>query len=240
MSGVWALRLARDNAKSLAILRCLSGVQAGEREDEVWLRGDANDEGLSVQLQSIPGATRFEVLPDQQLIELGQRVPAGKLPDLHWQPLPDWLQIALPEACGPGRFARRVPIRLVRSSMVSRSELLVTTIDAWFAWACRAPRARLDPLRFAADDDGRVAIHGSPLPPLPGERFTFAEGIAVPAGWTSTPAVDAETLRDAMGLAPGDVALLSPQGSWELIESDQFVRASRSAVRATAEAGHDG
>jgi hypothetical protein len=204
------------------------------------LRGDAIDEQLSVQLRSIPGATRFDVLADQQLIEVGQRVPQGRLPELDWEPLPDWLRISLPEAGWPGRFARLTPVRLVRSSVVSQIGLLVTTLDAWLAWADHAPRVRLDPLRFAADGEGRVAIHGCPLPPLSGERFTFADGIAVPAGWTWTPAVDADTLRDACGLGPGDVALLSPQGSWELIKSDQFVRASRSAVRATVEVSCDG
>ena len=96
-----------------------------------------------------------------------------------------------------------------------------------------APQVRLDRWRFAVAADGRVAVHGQPLPPLPGRRWVEQEGIAVPAGWTWTPAVEAALLRQVFGLAEGDVALWDVDGAWERIAADEFVRATRAAVRAT-------
>ena len=68
------------------------------------------------------------------------------------------------------------------------------------------------------------------LPPLPGQRWVEQEGIAVPAGWTWTPAVEAALVRQVFGLAAGDVALWHADGAWERIAGDEFVRATRAAV----------
>ena len=68
---------------------------------------------------------------------------------------------------------------------------------------------------------------------MPGQRWVEHEGIAVPAGWTWTPAVEAGLLRQAFELAEGDVALWHEDGAWERIAADELVRATRAAVRAT-------
>ena len=68
-------------------------------------------------------------------------------------------------------------------------------------------------------------------------------GIAVAAGWSWEPAVDAEIVADVSGIMDGDVALLADAGSTltiEVIRREQFVRASRSAARATTEALSNG
>jgi hypothetical protein len=236
----WAVRVPKSESHSIAKLRAVDGLLICEQADNVWLRGDNLDEELTVRLRALPRATRFSVLPDWQLVEFGQRVPRGMLPDGKWKALTDWAHVELPSICWPGELQERVPIRLVRSRFVSDARALQTTIAELLAWTGAAPRVRLDPLRFAMCRDGRVLIHGWPLPPLRGRRLTFSEGIAAPAGWTWSPGIDAEVLRDACRLAPGDVALLWPDATWELIESEQFARVTRSAVRAAAEVDVDG
>jgi hypothetical protein len=105
---------------------------------------------------------------------------------------------------------------------------------AWRDYAVAAPQIRLNCLSFAASDDSQALVRGEPLPPLPGTRFVEVSGVAVPLGWTWWPAVDAEVVRQALGFAEYDLALFTSAGECELIVADDFVRATRSAVRLTA------
>jgi hypothetical protein len=78
-------------------------------------------------------------------------------------------------------------------------------------------------------------VRGQPLPPLSGERFVECEGVAIPAGWHWSPNVEAVVLRELLCLTAGDVALLHVSGDYELVAAANFVQATRSAVRHTAE-----
>jgi hypothetical protein len=129
-----------------------------------------------------------------------------------------------------------VPMVLVRSAQLDVPSVLLTTIDRWNDYAIRAPQVRLDRWQFAADEGGRVVIRGQPLPPLAGQRWVEQDGIAVPAGWWWSPPVEATIVRLVLGLEADDFALWQLDGTWERIGAARFVRASRTAVRATAEA----
>ena len=80
-----------------------------------------------------------------------------------------------------------------------------------------------------------MIVRGTPLPPLPGERWVECEGIATPAGWRWSPAVEAAIVRAVFGLQPGDLALWQTDGTWQRVRAAEFTAASRAAVRATAE-----
>jgi hypothetical protein len=114
--------------------------------------------------------------------------------------------------------------------------VLVTTLQAFAAYAEGAPAVRLDRLRFAADGE-RALLWGDPLPPLPGDRYAECAGVAAPCGYAWRPAVDAGSLAGALGLADGDLALLATDGTWQRVPATSFVRARRSAVRFTSRGG---
>jgi hypothetical protein len=189
---------------------------------------------LQWQLAAVAGARRFSVLADGQLLPPGARVPQGWLPQGPWTALLRWMGFELPPAVLAGRSEATAPLALVRSDRMEDASLLLARFDLWAAYAVTAPQVRLDRWRFAVAADGRVAVHGRPLPPLPGQCWVEREGIAVPAGWTWTPAVEAALVRQVFALAAGDVALWHADGAWERIAGEQFVRATRAAVRETA------
>ena len=240
----WAMRLDRSDVAAAGRLRQVAGVEVCEQADAVWLRGPQSGEELQWQLAAVAGARRFSVLPDGQLLPCGARVPQGWLPQGPWTALLRWMGCALPPAGLAGQGDALLSPALVRSQRMAEASLLLTRFDLWAAYALEAPQLRLDRWRFAVAADGRVAIHvHSPsrpvanlscvLPPLPGQRWVEREGITVPAGWTWTPAVEAALLRQVFGLAAGDVALWHVEGDWERIAADEFVRATRAAVRET-------
>jgi len=231
----WAIYIAQADLASTGRLRQVAGIKVCQRPGQVWLRGPALDETLRRQLAAMPGAQRFFVLPDGQLQPVARRLPSGRLPGGPWLPLPRWLGLSLPPATLAGRLIGRVPMTLVRSACAETAAVLLTTIDRWEAYAVRAPQVRLDRWQFAVANDGRVVVRGEPLPPLAGQRYVEWEGIAVPAGWRWSPPVEAAIMRSVLRLEPGDFALWQIDGTWQQIPAAQFVRASRAAVRASAE-----
>ena len=240
MSGRWAICLAKRDADSLGRLWRTAAVEVCRHGDAIWLRGPGPDEATDRRLRCVAGARRFTVLNDGQLLPVAARVPHGRLPEGPWVPLRQWAGLDLPTAAMAARPDARVPLRLVRSAAEEETNILLTTFDRFRDYAVAAPHVRLDCWSFAAADEGRVLIRGTPLPPLPGERFVDHGGVAVPAGWTWSPAVDAPTLCRLLQLEANDLALLGVDGTWQRIAGDDFVRAGRSAIRATAEGLADG
>jgi hypothetical protein len=129
---------------------------------------------------------------------------------------------------------------MIRTREPEEPSLLITRWQHWHEYALTAPQVRLERLAMALADDGRVLLLGTPLPPLPGEQWVVRAGVAAPAGWIWSPAVDPAVIRELLELPPHDLALLHTGGNWELVAAGNLVRVTRSAARNTAEALHAG
>lgn len=234
-----AVRIHLDNANSLGRLRLQAGVEVGERGDTLWLHIPHSSDELDAALRMLPGE-RFTVLPDEQLVPLGKRVPTGHLPDCDWIDLSRWLRVTAPLAGFSGQLPHKIELQFVRGGPIGESNLMVTDVATWRDYAISAPQVRLERWTFALNNVGDVLVRGTPLPPIAGRRFVETSGIAIAAGWTWTPHVAADVLVEVLQLEEGDLALLQMDGQWDLIPSDSFVRATRSAVRLSAEeVAHD-
>jgi hypothetical protein len=235
----WLACLAVRDADGLAALRLLPGLEIAIAGDTAWLRGPTMTDALTLALQKIPGLCRFSLQPDGQLIAEGTRVPKGRLPSATWQPLRNWLPVTLPPALGATQANEHAALRLVRSAAELPANAVLTDLPTWLAWAETASEIRLRPLRFAAANDSRVWIEGTPPPAITGQRFHLREGVAMPCGFTCAPGLGPRVLRRWLALAESDTAFAHADGHWEILKAEQFVPALRSAVRATAEAfGH--
>jgi hypothetical protein len=252
MSERWAAALPIAHAAHLGRFRLRGGIEVCQQGETLWLSG-SDLEAVDVTLRGLPDVRRFRHLPDDQLVEVEQRVPSCMLPAGTWVTLGIWLKGVLPQTAWPGQAPPRIALRLERAVTPRVPTLLELPLSAWQAYAATAPQVRLDRLSFALDSRKRVLVRGTPLPPLAGRRFVEFDGIAVPIGWHWTPAVDAQTVRaclqlDANESGPrqtqgvlengrGDLALLTNEDCrWERIPGDAFVQATRSAVRMSAEA----
>jgi hypothetical protein len=236
MSHPWFMRLSRDDAAALGGLRLAPGWEVAETSGDLWLRGPAVDESLGRLLAALPALDRFEQKADGCWRRCGERIPSTGPPPLAWQPLCTWLQVTLAPAAWAAETPRPIALRLVASSIEIAAGLLLTTLESWADFARSAPLARLRPLRFAASTEGEVLIEGRPLPPLPGRRYVRHGRIAAPAGWHWQPAVAADLLARRFGVGEQALVLWHLDGTLTRFQAEQFVEASRSAVRATAEA----
>ncbi|HEX5219616.1 MAG TPA: hypothetical protein VFZ59_08615 [Verrucomicrobiae bacterium] len=233
MNYSWAIRLSREDAAALSALRQTAGVEVAEAGNDLWIRGKPTDEALDVALSSLPAVARHEWLAANALRRVDQRVPCGTLPQLRWQPLNSWLQAGLPPAALPGNEPKPTALRLERSFDEREPELLLTTLGSFKGFVMSAAQVRLDRLQFAAAADGRLLVRGKPLPPLPGRRFALYQGVAVPAGFTWKPAVSEDVLACRFGVTGDALMLWNEDGTVVRLHGEQFVPASRSAVRAT-------
>jgi MoxR-vWA-beta-propeller ternary system protein len=232
----WAICLARTDASALGALRLIPDVEAAEAGPLLWLRSRRSGEAIAARLAALPAIARYEWLPPDLLRRIDQRISAERLAELRWQSLQAWLKVELPAAAIPARAPEPVPLRLVRSSMEREPELLLTAAEEWQRFATQAPRVRLERLQFAADAEGRIIIRGRPLPPVPGSRYVIHDAVAVPMGLAWQPAVSAEIVSRLAGAGGEALALWHEDGTITRLHAEQFVPATRSAVRDTVKA----
>ncbi len=235
MSKRCAAAMPLDATVGLGRLRGLSGIEVCELDGILWLHVRNITDDLDSAIRKLP-CTRFAVLADGQLVRSGTRVPRGQLPDGPWTELADWMTLEMPPEASCGTVASQVEVRLVRGGSEREANVIVTNTSTWQEYASQAPRVRLDRLAFAINGDGGVVVRGTPLPPVTGKRFVERSGVAVEAGWTWTPSVDPNVLAALLRLDSDDLALLHVDQPWDHIHGDDFVRATRSAVRLSVEA----
>ena len=232
----WAVRFPREHVEEVARLWHVAGVEVFDAGADVWFRGQQLDPDIDAILRGFLSGKRFLVLADGQLQSPRELVPKGYLPDGSWVPLREWLRLEMPIAQLGGRLANRLTFRWVRSQSALEPKLMLADLADWTRYGTQAPEVRLRHLKFAQDQQGRVAICGSPLPPIPGERFAVYAPVAVPAGWYWSPEVDASVIAALLDIGPGDLAILLLSGEWEQIPANCFVAATRDAIRASAAA----
>lgn len=250
-AGPWVARLPFDKLESSAEgvdsfesftvrligrLRGLPGIFAYADRQFLWLRGDAMSEGISQTLRSLPAAERFQISGDNQLTAWDETVPREQLPDATWVPLVRWIDLQLPMAAFAAPVKERVPLVLVRSDVPRDTNLLRTNWSTWYDYATSAPQIRLNQCSFALSDGQEVLVRGAVIPPLAGERFAERHGVAIPVGFRLEPELEGETLRSALELQTGELAVFHQDGSMEVVPESAFVHATRSAVRLTGDA----
>jgi len=238
MSAPWAMRIPLDSAAAAGLLRCTAGIQALLAPDAFWLRGELLTEAIDDLLRRIPGDrfTRSKGGEAELLVPVGRKLPVAPLPAGQWMALEQALVLKVPASLTPAAAPPQVPLCLVASDAQAAPNLLLARRQHWSEWVETAPSVRLDPLAFALSDSQAV-IRGTPLPALPGTRYVEAAGVAIPCGFQVSPALDAATLAQVMGLRTGDVALMRLDASCEVLPAEVFVPASRSAVRCSDAAG---
>lgn len=239
MTPIQAVRIPLASRSQLGPLRTLRGLEVREDGDAIWLRVTEASDELQIALQSLPAATAYRVLEDGQLCRVGSRVPRGFLPEGPWQSLSRLFHVEQPHTVLPALICKRIPLQLARDAQPRDANILLTSFENWLAYGSTAPQIRLGRWHFAVSTNREVLVRGLPLPPIPGRQFVEEQGIAVPCGWRWSPAVDVDVLARAFSLSDRDMLLWRDDGRTEHIAADDFVRATRSAIRLSLEESHD-
>ena len=226
----WAARMPADAVRALDALRIAPGLELLAIDRELWLRARQPDADMLARLRGVPWTETYAVLPDRTLRPAGRLLPAGTLPDGKWLPLATALTLHFATSTAPITQPARVELRLVEAREWRAPSLVVTTPAAWSAFIDTASEVRLARLQFA-QTAGEVVVRGDPLPPLPGEHLREDSGIARPVGTAFHPAVSAATVRAALRLGAGEIALWSRAGNVACIPAEAWLPADRATVR---------
>jgi len=232
----WAIRVPQSSLSSLGALRLLPDVIACASNDCIWLCGqDRFEESDELRLRQIPGAERYQVTEENELIRQGARLPTDRLPAEQWIALHKFVVPHL-ETKDLREFSpSKLPLALVRDGQERPIAGLLTKLCAFAAYAETASAVRLARLKFIACAEGNIFVIGAPLPPLVGSRYWEDSGIFVAAGYIWQPAVEAPILRQTLKLNDDEIAVWHASGEWDRVSRSQFVSARRADVRATRE-----
>jgi len=196
-----------------------------------WLRvptADADD------FSRLPLSGRWSADGAGQLVRLGKRVPDQIVPMQGWQPVAVFLPVGLPARGSVGMPPAAVAFRLEQHGQEPPTGALMCRWTDFAAWATDAFAPRLNHLRFACCDDGRVFVTGQPLPPVRGGGFYQIGRLWLPCGWCLPDHVWPELVEELLRLGTSRLALLHADGSYEELPEENFVAASRVAVRLSA------
>lgn len=232
MKHPWAISIPLAEASAAAPLRTFSGIEVAQTPTHAWLRGESIP-SLDPLIRGLPADGRFEWIKPGQLRPLSSRIPSGRLPEATWQPIRDWMPVALPVAALPATDPRPIPLKWVRGGTPRESELLETTLSALLNWAQDAPKIRLDRLRFAVRSRQQVLVWGSPLPPIAGTHYVIQGRIASPCGWRWDPELPSESIELWLRAGADSLILLHPDSTFVRLHCEQFVPATPSALKRT-------
>ena len=240
MSLTWAVELSAGDADAAQSLRLVPGVEArlSDEGNSLWLRGPELDQATSYLVRRLPCRRRFTLVENGKAVPEGGSVPVMTMLGSGWVPLRHLGTLELPSVRKPSSSQALAPVRLVDATREKQSapDLAVMPFRDWYVYAVTAPAVRLNQLRFAVSEDKRAAVHGQPLPPLLGTFYEVDTGIAVPCGRQLKPTLSPGLLARQFSLGKGDVLLFHEDGKCELLDGSGFAAATRSAVRATAQA----
>ncbi|MDF1661686.1 MAG: hypothetical protein P1V97_07930 [Planctomycetota bacterium] len=238
MNARWAVTIPLSRSLSAGSMRLGEGIEAYVESgpELLWIKGSQDlkqDRELDLKLRVLPQVTRYSVNIAGQLTPHERRLPSGVLPAGTWRSLDSLLVLKPQVAAFSGRAPAKITIRLVRSRTLKACQLLLTTIDALHEYAKSTAQCRLDALRFAMNSQRQVLVSGQPTPALSGSLFVRNGCVAWPAGFNLEPCLDQTSLQIVLNLVPGDLALFSEDGHYEVIAANQFHPLTRGNVWAS-------
>lgn len=224
-----AARLPTSGLGVLAHLRAKGGVRvvAGE---SAWVDWDGDRPDVTAALLTVPGAELYQPRDGKWF------VPGSHLPTFAVPPLGEAIPLdraIVPSPFAPieaaGREHRRVPLRLVRCETPRPTSALRCAIAALTAWADAATTAEITVVKGARSGD-RVWLLGKMLPAITDADRFWGEQVLIPLGWRAEPEWPESALREAGGVGPDEILILTAEGS-EAIPDEAFRPLTRAAIR---------
>ncbi len=228
----FVLLLLKKHFATLGQIRTVKGISASEHTDGyIWLRGAMGKDQPDSLFRKLPLSHTFRLGANEGLFPQKNLTPVGKLPDLDWKPIADFVPIALPKSALPAVTQAQVPLQLVRSEATKPSAALLLNWIDWAGWMETAPMARFESLHYAASENGEVLVIGAPLPPLPGQEYWAEDLVFLPLGFDLELPAMRLLLKPRCNADEQAILLFYEDGSFQKIEKTKFIPATRGGIR---------
>lgn len=224
-------KIASDDLQSLAPHRALPGWELMVAEaGSCWLRVPLTNAAIFAVL---PLSGRWTVDGGGLLTRIGRRVAELRLETGEWQPVSKMLPVGPPARGGVGMIPPAADFMLEIEHEEQPAEALLARWVDFAHWADTAFSPRLASLQFARCDDDRVLVTGKPVPPIRGTGFHRVGRLLLPGGYRLPDHVWPQLVEESLGLGANRMALIHSDGSYESVAEENFIPASRAAVRVT-------
>ncbi|WP_152981609.1 hypothetical protein [Hymenobacter sp. AT01-02] len=219
---------------ALAAVRSLPGLRVAVQAGHMWLRGvPAPPVPLATAIRALAVVASYELDTEGNLFPAGGLTPTGRLPELAWQPIREFVPLELPTAALPAQHPPHYQVQLVPTGQVEPGAAVLTTLSAWKAYAEGAQQVRLEQLRFAVSARQQVLVLGTPLPTVPGQELWVRHDILLPAGLDFASPLLAELVAAKLNPAREALVLFDAAGTWQRVPWSSLQPATRSAIRLT-------
>jgi MoxR-vWA-beta-propeller ternary system domain bpX2 len=221
--------LPAESLPALAELRAHQGIRVKRVGGIAWVFWKAGDSAVLRRVLPVRGAEVFARRGDFW-VRPGHSLPAFGVPDdTGTKPLGE---VVFPEAVRPLVVERlsleRIRLSLTRDDRPRPATALLCRLGELGRWADGVPECRLSSLE-AAHCDELALVRGERLPELSGGERFWGGAVLSPLGFRPEPTLAEREWGRAIGLADGDLALLTAEGA-EVIDSGLFQRLTRAGL----------
>jgi hypothetical protein len=207
-------------------------VRVREAGGRLWVWWTPGDGEILNRVLPLPGVELY-VRRDGAWFRTGHRLPSAGVPDeAGARPLSSLLTPAPVAPLVAEYTGERVRMTLVRDGRVRPATLLQCGLEDLVRWADGATSRTLESLEAAYCGEV-VLVRGERLPPMPGGERWWGGDVLVPLGFRPEPELAGDVLRQVLGLADGEVALLDGEGA-EVVPGGAFGPVSRAGIRLAA------
>lgn len=226
------IQLNKKDVEALGSIRTLSKLQVAQEDEILWVRGIAAD-NIPLKVRQLPATATYHLDEELRLFPLGKITPVGKLSDLDWMPISDFVEVEFPKAALAGKTNLTQTVKIIPSENTQNGSALLTNLSVWKKFADGTASVRLEKIKYAVSDTREVLILGTPLIPIPGKEFWKRNSIFLPNGFDFEFPILAEVIEQQLNPKKDGILLFHKNGEWEKIMNKDFVKGSRSAVRNT-------
>ena len=219
-----------------APLRHRSEIRVIQAADVAWVRWTPPRPDVIDCLLAAP-AVQFFVEKSGQWQPFRRRLPGADRPPLGEGTSLAALLVPAPfQTIPPGElWIDPLALRLVRDTAPRPATAMWATLAALASWADRATTHEIESVRAARCGD-RVLLLGDRLPAIPGAARYWGKDFLVPLGFRPDPDLPTATLREAIGAAENELAVLKDAGA-ERVPREAFRKLSRAAIRLAVREG---
>ena len=223
-------RLPASALGRLAAMRCENGLEVALHDRELWVRWPAGDDAVVRMLLPLAGC-RLYGKREGRWHAWGLALPAFDVPEaLRFRPL--W-QVIFPAPVQPQSAEDFAPLAaelaLVADDAYRPTTALHCSVDQFLAWADAVPPCALERYRAAIQRE-RLFVLGKKLPWIERSERFWGQSVFLPIGFRTRPSLAEADLRNALGIAETDLAILRADGC-EIVAKDCFAPLTHAALR---------
>jgi hypothetical protein len=234
------LILSEKDLETLGSVRNVASLRLAKHEGQIWVRGDTTSAESRLLLAGLPVCQSFELDDSGNLFPPAGLTPVGKIKELEWMPILEFIRPELPVSALPGKVETTVPLRLVPAHQTEEGSALLCVLEVWKAYVEGAPEVRLNRLKFAVSANNQVLIVGTPLPSIPGQEYWLRDQMLLPGGLDLEFPFLSGRIAQKLQVPKDALLLIDPQNRWQIISADDLKAVTRSAVRLTKERESNG